>query len=157
MNHLKDLPIFSDKIIHLNIGGQLKLEWQKVENWIYKRFVELTKSNIETCLRFVSPIVAVVTELFNLVFVPNLMKHTTNLTHEINVRRNLFCDEYTELEEYCREWFNFYVQKKFPVYSIQFLFPLAGVVEAEKMSSQLKIVKEIKHSDVSKFFKCIKD
>ena len=106
---MKDLPIFSNKIIHLNIGGQLKLEWQKVENWIHKRFVELTKSNIETCLRFVSPIVAVVTELFNLVFVPNLMKHTTNLTQEINVRRNLFCDEYTELEEYCREWFNFYV------------------------------------------------
>ena len=105
---MKDLPIFSNKIIHLNIGGQLKLEWQKVENWIYKRFVELTKSNIETCLGFVSPIV-VVKELFNIVFVPNLMNHTTNLTHEINVIHNLFCDEYTELEEYCREWFNFYV------------------------------------------------
>ena len=117
-NHLKDLPIFWDKIIHLNIGERLSLEWEKLENWIYKRSVEFVKSDIQTCFGFVSPIVAALTKLFNPALLPNLMNHTTYLTHEINVIYNLLCDEYTrfensfqkqELEEHITESVNFYM------------------------------------------------
>lgn len=115
---MKDLPIFSDKIIHLNIGGRLRLEWEKLKNWIYKRFVEFVKSKIQTCLDFVYPIVAALTKLFNPVLVPHLMNHTTYLTHEINVIYNLFCDkclmfknsfQKQELQEFITEWVDFYV------------------------------------------------
>ena len=114
----KDLSIFLDKIFHLNIGGWLRLEWEKLENWLYKRFVEFVKVNIQTCLGFVSLIASALTKLFDPVLVPNLMEHTTYPTHEINVICNLFSDKYTrfenlfqkqELEEHYRKWVDFHV------------------------------------------------
>ena len=97
--------------------------------------------------------------------------HATYLTHEVNIICNHFCNEYKgfekpfqrqKLEEYRREWVNFMYRKRdtnlasfirylltnttheianFIHYAVPIvLFPLTSV-EAERLFSQLKIVK----------------
>lgn len=101
-NHLKDLPIFLDKISHLDIGGRRvlrwRLDWEELENQIYKKFILCIKSNIQTHLGCVTPIVTALTKFFNHVFVPNL-NHRTYLTHKFNVICNHFCNKYVGFEK----------------------------------------------------------
>lgn len=101
-NHLKDLPIFLDKISHLDIGGRRvlrwRLDWEELENQICKKFILCIKSNIQTHLGCVTPIVTALTKFFNHVFVPNL-NHRTYLTHKFNVICNHFCNKYVGFEK----------------------------------------------------------
>lgn len=92
-----------------------RLDWKELEYEIYNRFARSVKSNIQTCLGCVSPIVTALTIFFNLVLVSNLINHITYIIHE-NVICKHFCNEFPgfgkpflqqELEESRREWINF--------------------------------------------------
>ena len=74
---------FLDKISHVNIGGwqvlRGRLDWEELENQIYRKFVECLKSNIQTCLVCITLTVAALTKLFNPVLVPTreIIQHLT--------------------------------------------------------------------------------
>ena len=87
--HLNNLPSFLEKISHLDIGGRRelrgRLDWEELQNRIYKRFVTSVKHNIENHLGCVSPLIKALTNFFNPVLVPNLLNHSTYLNREISI------------------------------------------------------------------------